>query len=351
MNIIDCKHRINWIDWAKSTCMFLVILGHCHIQQSESNIIYFIYSFHMPFFFFISGVLCNRNLSYKSLKKDLKYIVIPYLSFCLMTIMWSIILSRTIDIETCYLHIQSTLLGTKVIGPFWFLLAIFICKQLFIVIKSLKDKHFGLYYIICILSFFPTYFFSNNYINLPLFSDSAICGLPFFILGNELISFICIIGNYRKTTRLLIATILLCISVTISINNGHVDISECIIEGNVIAYYIASLSAIFSILIVCTLANQIKNTFTIVTSYGSIVTLGIHRFILYILESFNPLFFGKLPYSYPLYIALIISLTTYLICFILILIFDTFCPLPFGLRGQVKSVLHNDVFADMRSNT
>ena len=50
--------RINWIDWAKVFAIYLVILGH-HISkdvEGESLVKNFIYAFHMPFFFFISGL-------------------------------------------------------------------------------------------------------------------------------------------------------------------------------------------------------------------------------------------------------------------------------------------------------
>lgn len=47
----DAKQRIVWIEWARSICMFLVVLGHCRICESEFFLVQFIYSFHMLFFF------------------------------------------------------------------------------------------------------------------------------------------------------------------------------------------------------------------------------------------------------------------------------------------------------------
>ena len=52
--------------------MYLVILGHCHIRESEHFVVQFVYSFHMMFFFFLSGMLCKRELCIASLKKDTK---------------------------------------------------------------------------------------------------------------------------------------------------------------------------------------------------------------------------------------------------------------------------------------
>ena len=66
------KNRIIWVDWAKSVCMFLVVLGHCHIQSSMYMITQVIYSFHIPLFFFISGLLCPKHFSKSTLLKDIR---------------------------------------------------------------------------------------------------------------------------------------------------------------------------------------------------------------------------------------------------------------------------------------
>lgn len=53
-------NRIDYLDIAKGIGIILVYIGHCHIgerTQTLSNVIYWIYSFHMPFFFFVSGML------------------------------------------------------------------------------------------------------------------------------------------------------------------------------------------------------------------------------------------------------------------------------------------------------
>ena len=63
--------RINWIDWAKVFAIYLVILGH-HISkdaEGESFVKNFIYAFHMPFFFFISGYLFKEPKSILHLLK------------------------------------------------------------------------------------------------------------------------------------------------------------------------------------------------------------------------------------------------------------------------------------------
>lgn len=52
------RQRIDWIDTAKGLCMILVIVGH---TLPYGNLMRnFIFSFHMPAFFFLTGYTARR---------------------------------------------------------------------------------------------------------------------------------------------------------------------------------------------------------------------------------------------------------------------------------------------------
>ena len=55
------KKRIAYIDKAKGVAILLVILGHC-CGSVEEPINRFVLSFHMPLFFFLSGLLAKPLL-------------------------------------------------------------------------------------------------------------------------------------------------------------------------------------------------------------------------------------------------------------------------------------------------
>ena len=70
------RNRVYWIDYAKGIGIFLVVIGHvCRGLTSGSilsplvakSIDQWIYAFHMPIFFFLSGLLIQRSVS-KSLE-------------------------------------------------------------------------------------------------------------------------------------------------------------------------------------------------------------------------------------------------------------------------------------------
>lgn len=55
MNSINNNERLYYIDAIKCIGIIFVILGH-HLQGADS-FIHWIYSFHMPLFFIVSGIL------------------------------------------------------------------------------------------------------------------------------------------------------------------------------------------------------------------------------------------------------------------------------------------------------
>ena len=49
-------NRMDWVDWAKTIAITLVVFGHL-----RSDFMSYIFSFHMPFFLILSGFLQKRR--------------------------------------------------------------------------------------------------------------------------------------------------------------------------------------------------------------------------------------------------------------------------------------------------
>lgn len=86
------EKRLDWADIARGIGIIFVVFAHTIIPQMRVNsrlagfLWIFIYNFHMPLFFFISGLLFERNLSHycnkcKFILKKLEYLMLPYLVF------------------------------------------------------------------------------------------------------------------------------------------------------------------------------------------------------------------------------------------------------------------------------
>jgi fucose 4-O-acetylase-like acetyltransferase len=134
------KLRDNSYDVAKGLCIVLVVFGHAERGLNGSGapphfspmgfVDYAIYTFHMPFFFFVSGLFFSgKNTAPKDFLAKLgKNIAYPYLFWSLlhgslMVVMGHLGLTNTTIDFTRVLEIL-----WSPISPFWFLYALFFCQ-------------------------------------------------------------------------------------------------------------------------------------------------------------------------------------------------------------------------------
>lgn len=121
--IQEQNQRINWIDIARGIGIILVVFGHTWRENLPKD---WLYSFHMPLFFFISGWLVNIKktnlINWKNfLIKKFLSLIVPYVLFILLTYLyWSVIESHFREFDE---------------GPLWFLLVLFVSE---IIVKLLS---------------------------------------------------------------------------------------------------------------------------------------------------------------------------------------------------------------------
>lgn len=157
--------RIAWLDAARGIGILLIVLGH--VIPMTTPISHFIYSFHVPLFFFISGMVLQKRSSHsfvaggaktanicenaETAVRDLGNAGQPFLNFIrrkagsllypyVMFSVLSLVCDRLLDsLDRFGGNIPGTvlLLGD---GPLWFLPALFIAEVLFYVVYSMY-KH------------------------------------------------------------------------------------------------------------------------------------------------------------------------------------------------------------------
>lgn len=100
----NIKQRLTYIDIARAIGILFVVLGHINqfYRDSQgieySQILIFIYAFHMPLFFILSGILFSektfRNLSFFDfLIKKVKGLVVPYLFLDITAGLYGVVVS------------------------------------------------------------------------------------------------------------------------------------------------------------------------------------------------------------------------------------------------------------------
>lgn len=135
--------RLEYIDIAKGIGIFLVVIGHC---VKPSSILHsYIFSFHMPLFFFLSG-LCFNDTKYSTfipfLKRRVCTLLLPLLYFC-------IIMSILGMVEGSDFLLGKLRNGLFPSNPMWFLYVLFLCELLYWFINHIA--HRTLYRVIILL--------------------------------------------------------------------------------------------------------------------------------------------------------------------------------------------------------
>lgn len=288
------KDRIVWIDWAKVIGIYLVVLGHLPLN---ANIVTFIYSFHIPLFFFLSGYLYKVPDCIKSnFRYNICSLIIPYL--LLYCIYWIYPIAKGLInntfgwtehiIKPFYgLCLGNGYSGTDYVMlniPLYFLIALFWVRVLF----YFYDHIIVCFKVITILGCL-VFIYVENKIGIDFYFsiDSAIMAFPFFAIGNLLSQkkmLICFTAAKWKVLLLFIVTIFLeffCACI-----NGRVDINHCLYGLNLFLFYISAIVGILMVIAFCSL--WVRQAFIQTLSNGTMLVIAFGTasasFILFVIK-------------------------------------------------------------------
>lgn len=291
------KKRLDYFDMAKGIGAFLVLIGHL-----QGELIYkfspyiapmciWIFSFHMPLFFIISGMLINyRKDSEKDMgvlcKKRFKAIMVPYFWFSffyLLEVAYALI-TQSIALDTMLLQVWYVIsfYGLNVL---WFLPALFAGELIFIYIIKKFDNKKAFIIVVVMTALISTI----NY----LIRVNIAFNTPFLERIHDLIlvvlrpflacTYICIgyFGFYliknreEKSYKELFIGIGLMLADLLLFNiNGGVDF-RTLIQGNLFFYYICAICGSFGLILIC------KNIrpFKLIKYWGvnSLIFMAVHN--------------------------------------------------------------------------
>lgn len=223
--------RINFLDNAKILTVILVIFGHLYGTFSVERL--YMYAFHMPLFFMISGMLHKHVGDGIQIKKYLKKILLPIIVFfaAFSVFFIPIVLSGalTCDIysdnggaitfvkDYLIYNIKSFVLGRDCSNVvLWFLFALFYCKVFLDAYESLSGNRYKKtvfwFVITLVLIKIPSY----------LYVGQGVMAFPFYILGYKLKPYLSKFENKKLSLSIIPLFI---ISFIITNLNGRVSMS------------------------------------------------------------------------------------------------------------------------------
>ena len=344
-NSIVIANRLNWIDWAKTIAIMLVVFGH--IPEDKGNfLIHYVVQIHMPLFFFISGYLTKKELLCKAtLIKYWHTLIIPYFYYNILFIPYWIV-RHFIDVPNAeWFDVIRPLIGTLLLQfsssffePLnevtWFIAALLVMKVLLSICNKYKTG-MTLMSILALISAF-TYILNEGYrfcIDLP-FVGFVKC-FPFFFIGH--------LCKQKKWTseeperrNLFFCIIGITISLTAYIYEKNTP--GLIIYG--ICFWIAGITAIIGVLSLCKMLDNVHLNIIDNISIGTIVIMGLH----WILIGVTNFILSKLLHipniTYSLWGAILLTLLFMVILYPVILLFKNKYPFMLGkstLINQQKS--------------
>ena len=148
--------RTHWIDYAKAVGIILVVYGHVLDGVMNAGIVEdlpihnislsIIYSFHMPLFFFLSGLFFVSSLDKKGraglFRNKLDALIYPFLIWSLIDGGLGVVLSEFTNRNTTWADVFSMFWMPR--GQFWFLYTLFLIFSLSILVFAKLPRRYHL---------------------------------------------------------------------------------------------------------------------------------------------------------------------------------------------------------------
>ena len=171
------KERIKWIDVAKGYGIILVIYGHVATDIFAT----WLYTFHVPLFFFLSGYFFNPDKKPKEfLYSKSKGLLLPYLTLGFPIFLINLYFGfNPTDLIMSYAIQQRA-------STLWFIAALFMQFIIAYTLYKTIQKTAVRWIFILSLSTVALILWHHNIPSLPWNIDVSMVTLPFFCLGHDL---------------------------------------------------------------------------------------------------------------------------------------------------------------------
>lgn len=175
------RERYDWIDVAKGYGILFVIWAHLINEGLNA----WIYSFHMPLFFFLSGYVFHTKYPFKEfVKRKIKTLIVPYfcLGFPMVIFEWLRGMSNKTSQNTFWELLES-LIVQKRFQTLWYLACLFFLNLIFYgLAKKVKDER-RLLVISFMMAVAGLLYYKIGGGSLPWNVDTCFMAIPFFAGG------------------------------------------------------------------------------------------------------------------------------------------------------------------------
>ena len=335
------KKRVEYIDIAKGLSIFFVILGHAANNFDEPFYRVLFYTFHMPLFFMLSGILMKPKNSYglkdwkDIIRKNLLVLIVPYF-------IWGLLYSQFsyVNLGRIVYGSWKSLTNAGTLTSLWYIPCLFLVRlevhALFAIYKKIKVDTRILAAISAAISFVIGFAFP--YIETPGYVwcfDVSFIALGFVLMGYAMKDIFKKVSEWSWYWLLLgLVTSVVCLLVGTVFRREELDLVLMCgsIYGDTFWFFWNALAGSAATLFIAFISAQ-RNVFRL---KELIKYIGQNTFAIYILH--KPIlqklilgFFGLFGFdAYDFWIVAIASLITLVICCWLTRLIEKYIPQLLG---------------------
>lgn len=330
--------RIVWLDNVKLLAMFLVVFEHHGLENRF--VADWIWTFHLPVFFFVSGVLTNPNKSFlETVKGSAIRLLVPVLLWHLIgMLLWDPILIKyqaPNNFWQEWLQSQYSFFLGKSCGFGWFLICLFWVRLEFWILNKAGGSCL---YAIGLVVLPAITFLMKGKVEVPFYVLNSFMAFPFFLVGYIVRGKVL---NLRGGwISMAFSAIALCLSLYLSSLTGRYSINALDFGVNPCLMYLQGLLGVVFCVSLCR-NLRVNNDFTNVLSRGTIVILLSQLPLLFIAKAVYRLIARPThpaPY-FDLASALLSSTVIMIVMYFLIKVINKHAPV---LNGRISRTLEND---------
>ena len=329
MNIITPSKsiRLEYIDVCKAIGIILVVLTHTY--DIPYNLYISVFSFHMPFFFILSGFVYNKEKNDKLrlgtfIYKKFRQYMIPYFIFgfshLIIIILWFFLSNQVVDFSFVFESIKGILLCTdgmpQSCSPLWFLMCLFISSLLFYLIMKINIQYQCIIMFCIVLSHFTMVTWFRNYLPFVYTFPTFLIALFFLWIGYR---FRCLFERYSTCFHgKLLMSVSMCI-IMINITIVLLTNNKINMRSDTYGFYFVFIvtSIMISLGLICLISNLtiLSNRFFKWLGQNTIYVFGFN----YLCLNFATEIYYYIPVvkNYPIH-WLVSFLTTFSLCLLCI---------------------------------
>ncbi|MDY3250490.1 MAG: acyltransferase [Candidatus Choladocola sp.] len=217
-NDLKRNTRIDWLDMAKGYGMLLVMFSHLGIGKYKV----WIYTFHMPLFFFLSGFVFSTKYDFKTFfKRKCKAILVPYFALgipmVLFKIMEDTVQSGVLRREFAVTVFLKFLIQKRYL-TLWYIACLFFLNLIFYIILKICKKLSVTAIVVLLALLLGLEYYKIGGPALPWNIDVCLTGLSFFFCGYVLKIYY---PKLKEKMSIKISVLCLCVCVLVNIAFGY----------------------------------------------------------------------------------------------------------------------------------